>query len=400
MDDQCYGFKYECNEFQYPEFKCEYIYVTDEPTVMYDQRYGVKYECNDLLLHSPVLSTDVPDIGLTVVLDSGVSSDNLSFHNADGVELVGPMNPLSSLSSEANAVVQLDVLMQRAARLNLRNVPNPNLRFSARHRRLIPADLVESDDEEDDPSPTAAPANDDSIGTPEDNPDPFPDDCLWDGGSPPAGLPFFSFHQSEATTSASLTSVASHLSVGIDASTSFNASIFSTGAQLTFSEQPNPTRAGVTNHKQRKHGAPCERIKCDECEYTAINRARVTIHKQRKHGAPCERIKCDECEYTALTRAEVTIHKQRKHGAPCERIKCDECEYSAITRAGVASHKKYKHGANCERIKYDGCEYTAVTRPSSLTWRNITCVCTICLRLQYVKEIGNCNECKLHDVDS
>ncbi len=106
-------------------------------------------------------------------------------------------------------------------------------------------------------------------------------------------------------------------------------------------------------------------------------------------------------------------HKQRKHGAPGERIKCDQCDYEAITRWAIALRKRCIHGAPCEPFK---CDQAIKTHVSCRMFKCMTCVADFSTTQQsdleehYVrvhhmtetaaKEIGNCNVCKLHDVDS
>ncbi|MCP4480403.1 MAG: hypothetical protein GY818_20150, partial [Planctomycetaceae bacterium] len=88
----------------------------------------------------------------------------------------------------------------------------------------------------------------------------------------------------------------------------------------------------IAKHKKRNHGAPRERIKCDQCDKSLLPKS-MTFHKQRMHGAPCERYKCDQCEYTSLDKQSMTFHKQRNHGAPRERIKCDQCDKSLLPKS-------------------------------------------------------------------
>ena len=110
----------------------------------------------------------------------------------------------------------------------------------------------------------------------------------------------------------------------------------------------------LDRHIERRH-TDQPRIKCNQCDYSALKDADMTAHIQRKHSLVKDIFKCDICDKELKGKSNLLYHKKLVHEMKDEDLyKCDICDHTCKTKQNIRNHK-----ITHEDRKYscDTCEY-------------------------------------------
>ena len=135
--------------------------------------------------------------------------------------------------------------------------------------------------------------------------------------------------------------------------------------------QKYDTKSELERHTQTKCRGK-EVLKCDECDFTSINKESYRKH-MRWHG---KAYKCEKCEFSSTNYTEFKSHS-RTHEEEQE-LKCDLCDFIASSTRSLKSHMK-RHVNDqrfvqqpLEQYKCNMCGYVCHHLPSlkSHMWRH------------------------------
>ena len=107
-------------------------------------------------------------------------------------------------------------------------------------------------------------------------------------------------------------------------------------------------------------------LKCEECDFEAVNKTELSWHLCESHGWPLDRSPeeldlshgeryCSKCEYQAENGYDMEGHKWGEHDEEdLESLRCNTCDQTFSTLKDLMYHKKEMHG--CTWLEQDDYE--------------------------------------------
>lgn len=106
-------------------------------------------------------------------------------------------------------------------------------------------------------------------------------------------------------------------------------------------------KAGVEEHKYKKHGVIVEGrdiYQCSKCTYNSLNLYLIKRHEKETHAAEKMYV-CSYCSKTFACKKTLSVHVYNQH-IKVKSYPCEMCEFTGPTRKAVVVHVKDTHPDN------------------------------------------------------
>ena len=101
------------------------------------------------------------------------------------------------------------------------------------------------------------------------------------------------------------------------------------------------TGSTLKDHNKKIHQPIKKWHFCDQCDFKAKDKWHLNSHRDTHDKSIF--FKCDLCEVTLTTKWKLASHKLKIHSENRERLNCDHCDYTCVEKSSLQCHVNAKH---------------------------------------------------------